>query len=243
MGRALIFLSVVALLGGATPCPAQLVAVDFVFDNKVTQTRDLPSLALQAARKSMVTGQNMSSDQLRALADAGDGLAAYRYAKVLQASAKPAKAGAAAHYYAIAAYTGRAFAVAPLVKLLVAEGDRYGPRLLTQCLNALTIQAKSGNARAAQALGQMYAKGTPFGQDLPQAQHFLAMAGQNDPAAAMKLALALIADPADAALDHSGARAALKVAAKGTNLQARVTALNLLRLLDTPAPLAAKDAP
>ena len=246
MTRAFILLLVLSLgqSARAGPDPAQLVKVDFVFDNKITHTLDLPTLDLQTARKSMVTGQKVSSDQLRALADAGDGLAAYRYAKLLQASAKPAKTGAAAHYYAIAAYTGRAFAVGPLAKLLVAEGESYGPKLLKQCKNALTIQAMSGNAHAAQALGQMYSTGAPFGRDLPQAQHFLAMAGQSDPAAAMKLALVLLSDPTDAALDHAGARAALTLAAQGTtSLSAKVTALNLLHLLDKPATLATKDAP
>lgn len=245
MGKSLIVMLFLSLPLGALaePPPADLVQVDFVFDNKVTHTRDLPSAALQAARKRMVSGGNVTTSQLRALADAGDGLAAYRYGKLLQASVPPAKAGAAAHYYAIAAYTGRAFAVAPLAKLLVAEGDDYGPSLLQQSLNALTIQAISGNAKAAQVLGQMYSEGVPFGRDLMQAQHFLAMAGQNDPLAALKLGIVLITDPADAALDHVGARAALTLAANSDNLSAHVTAQNLLRLLDTPATIATKAAP
>lgn len=247
MGRAFGILLALSLaqnvLAAPVPPPADLILVEFVFDNKITHTLDLPTLDLQTARKSMVTGQSVSSDQLRALADAGDGLAAYRYAKVLQASTNPAKTGAAAHYYAIAAYTGRAFAVGPLAKLLVAEGKSYGPNLLKQCLNALNIQAISGNAKAAQALGQMYSSGAPFGRDLQQAQHFMTMGGQSDPAAAMKLALVLLSDPIDAALDHAGARAALMLASKGTNLSARVTAQNLLHLLDQPATLATKDAP
>ena len=66
---------------------------------------------------------------------------------------------------------------------------------------------------------------------------------QSDPAAAMKLALVLLSDPTDAALDHAGARAALTLAAQGTSLSAKVTAPNLLHLLDKPATLATKDAP
>jgi hypothetical protein len=227
----------------AEQVPAALISVEFVFDNKVTHTLDLPSAALRAARKSMVTGGKVSSSQLRALADAGDGLAAYRYGKVLEAADPPAKAGGAAHYYAIAAYTGRAFAVAPLAKLLVAEGDTYGASLLKHSLNALTVQAISGNAQAAAMLGQMYIDGVPFGRDTNEAQHFLSMAGQNDPAAALKLGIALITDPADARLDHVGARAALILAANGTNLSARVTAQNLLRMLDNPTTPNAKVTP
>ena len=220
-----------------------VIQIDFVFDNKVTHTRDLPSASPHAARKRMVTGGKVSGNELRALADAGDGLAAFRYGKLLQASVPPAKAGSAAHYYAIAAYTGRAFAVLPLGQLLLSEGADYGPSLLEQSLNALTVQAISGNAKAAQLLAQMYTTGVPFGHDPGQAKHYTVLAGQEDPAGALKLGIALINDPADAALDHAGARAALTLAADSTNLSAQITAQNLLRLLDTPATLSTKVTP
>jgi TPR repeat protein len=215
------------------PKPA-ITPVEFVFDNRVNHTKDLPTAALQAARKRMVTGQKISTSDLRALADHGDGLAAFRFARMLQGKTPPPKRGVAAHYYAISAYTGRHFAVPELVRLLVAEGAGYSDNLLSQCLNALTIQAISGNAKAALALGQMYADGQPFGRDLAESQRFLALAGQSDPAAALKLGLALMGDPADAALNHAGARAALTLAAGSTDLSARITAENLLNLLDAP---------
>lgn len=217
--------------------------VEFVFDNKVTQTKDLPTASLQAARKRMVSGGKILNRDLQALADHGDGLAAFRYARVLQALVPAVKPGAAAHYYAISAYTGRSFAVPPLAKLLVTEGAGYKPSLLTQCLNAMTIQAIGGNATAAQLLGQMYSDGVPFGRDLMQAQHFLSIAGKTDPAAALRLGMALLADPADIALDHAGAKAALELAASGENLSARVTAENILQLLNTPPSPIEKAAP
>lgn len=242
MDKALFLAMLLALTLGETtqagPLPAAVIRVDFKFDNKVNHTRDLPSMSLQSARKRMVGSGKVSLNELRALADAGDGLAAFRYAKALQEATPPAKAGAAAHYYAISAYTGRSFAVRPLGRLLLSEGAGYSPSLLKQSLNALTIQAISGDADAAQLLGKMYSDGLPFGRDLGQAQHFLALAGQSDPGAALKLGIALMSDPADAALDHVGARAALGLAADGPNLSARVTAENLLRLLDGPAPAA-----
>ena len=244
--RGLIILVLALVLGLpalAGPRPGDLVQVDFVFDNKVTRTKDLPSAALQSARKRMVTGGRVSTNELRALADAGDGLAAFRYGKFLQTLVPPSAPGAAAHYFAIAAYTGRSFAVPPLAKLLVEEGSAYRPSLLTQSLNALTIQAISGNAEAATVLGRMYNDGVPFGRDLVQAQHYLALAGQSDPAAALALGIALLSDPADAALSHAGARSALGLAASSGNLSARVTAENLLRLIDTPSTLEQKAAP
>lgn len=212
---------------------ATILPVEFVFDNNVRRTKDLPTSALRAARRAMISGAEISTSDLQALADAGDGLAAFRFAKFLQEVGKPDPDGVAAHYYAIAAYTGRAFAVPPLARLLRNDGAGYKASRLANALNAMTVQALSGNSEAATLLGQMYAEGTPFGRDITKAQALLEMstAGENT-AAALKLGIALMADRADAAAGHPGARAALRHAASGTDLAVRVTAENLLRLLD-----------
>ncbi|MDP3342287.1 hypothetical protein [Frigidibacter sp.] len=222
-----------------------VVKVDFVFDNAVRKTRDLPTSALRAARRQMIAGEPMSGSKLQMLADAGDGLAAFRYAKQLQEEGKPDPSGATAHYFAIAAYTGRAFAVAPLARLLKADGSTYSASRLRHCLNAMTVQALSGNAEAATLLGEMYADGTPFGRDLAQAQHFLGMGtGDVSRKAALSLGLALLSDPEDAAAGHVGALSALRVAAEGEDLSVRVTAENLLRQIEAaPAPGAAPENP
>lgn len=217
------------------PVP-QWTAVDFVFDNAVRRTNDLPTAQLRAARRRMIAGETLRFDDLRALADAGDGLAAFRLARLMQDSATPDTTGTKAHYYAIAAYTGRDFAVPPLARLLAQEGAGYSTARLRHSLNAMTVQAISGNSIAATLLGQMYAEGVPFGKDLAQAQYFLAMAdGGGDPQAALQLGISLLSDPADIAADHAGARAALMLAGAGADLAVRVTAENLLRLID-PAP-------
>lgn len=208
--------------------------VEFVFDNQVKRTNDLPTAALRAARRKMVGGGYVGPSDLRALADAGDGLAAYRYAKMLQASGKPDPTGGAAHYYGIAAYTGRSFAVRPLARLLRQDGAGYSPSRLRNALNAMTVQALGGNAEAATLLGQMHADGVPFGRDLAQAQYFLTMAsGGGNPKAMLQLGVALMKDPGDAAAGHVGARSALTLASESDDLSVRITAENLLRLLDT----------
>jgi hypothetical protein len=182
----------------------------------------------------MIAGRKIGATGLRALADAGDGLAAFRYGKLLQDGPRPDPTGAAAHYYSIAAYTGRAFAVPPLARLLKEDGAGYSAGRLTHGLNAMTVQALSGNPVAATLLGQMYADGVPFGHDLAKAQSYLSMAsGGGSPRAVLQLGVALLDDPADAALGHPGARSALTLAAAGTDLSVRVTAENLLRLIDT----------
>lgn len=236
----------ICLAGPATAHPISLplvsheaeIRVDFVFDNAVRKTRDLPTAALQAARRKMISGAVMGPKSLRALADAGDGLAAFRYAKLLQADDAPDPTGAAAHYYAIAAYTGRAFAVPPLAKLLKDEGAGYSASRLTHALNAMTVQALSGNAVAATLLGEMFADGVPFGRDVAQAQTYLGMTtGGGSPRVALQLGVALMSDPADQAAGHPGAQSALILAASGDDLSVRVTAENLLRQLpQTPIP-------
>ncbi len=215
-----------------------LVQADFVFDNAVRKTRDLPTAALRAARREMIAGKDISATSLQALADAGDGLAAFRYAKLLGERAVPDPTGVAAHYYAIAAYTGRAFAVPPLASLLKDNGAAYSPSRLTHGLNAMTVQAFSGNPVAATLLGQMYVDGVPFGRDLDQARRFLDMASAGgSPKAVLQLAIVLMSDPVDAAAGHPGARSTLLLAAAGDDLAVRVTAENLLRLIDeTPIP-------
>lgn len=212
--------------------------VDFVFDNAVRKTRDLPTAALRAARKKMISGAQMRPKELQALADAGDGLAAYRFARYMQEQATPDPTGVAAHYYAIAAYTGRAFAVPPLGRLLKSDGAAYSASRLKHALNAMTVQAISGNAEATMLLGQMYSAGTPFGYDLAKAEGFLGMnPSGGSPKAVLQLGMALMADPADAASGHPGARSALTLAAEGEDLSVRVTAENLLRLIDRmPSP-------
>ena len=218
------------------PPPQGVTRADFVFDNAVRRTNDLPSAALRAARRKMISGAPMRSSDLQMLADHGDGLAAYRYAKLVQEMATPDLTGAAAHYFAIAAYTGRAFAVAPLARLLKAEGSTYSASRLRHGLNAMTVQALSGNEAAATLLGEMYAEGMPFGRDLALSQQFLGMAaGGGSPRSALNLGVALMTDPADMAAGHVGALSALGIAAAGDDLQVRVTAENLLRLME-PAP-------
>ncbi|WP_431298983.1 hypothetical protein [Tabrizicola sp. BL-A-41-H6] len=238
LALALIWLGVAAAAApirtGWQPASTDLLLrADFVFDNRVKRTNDLPTAALRAARRKMVGGGYIGPSELRALADAGDGLAAYRYAKMLQESGKPDPTGGAAHYYGIAAYTGRSFAVRPLARLLREEGAGYSPSRLKNALNAMTVQALGGNAEAATLLGQMYADGVPFGRDLAQAQYFLTMAsGGGNPKAMLQLGVALMKDPGDAEAGHVGARSALTLASESDDLSVRVTAENLLRLLD-----------
>lgn len=217
------------------PGIAKLFYADFVFDNAVRKTRNLPTEHLRALRRAMLAGEVLGMADLRDLADAGEGLAAFRLAKLLEAEGKPDPTGVAAHYYAIAAYTGRAFAVAPLARLLKEDGAGYSPSRLTNALNAMTVQTLSGDPQAATLLGQMYAEGSPFGLDAAKAQAYLAMASDGGSMPALlQLGVTLMTDPSDTAAGNPGARSALELAAAGDDLAVRVTAENLLRLMGPP---------
>lgn len=223
----------------ALPLPQVAVQLPIpVFDNRVARTSDLPTSALRNSRKRMLAGQTLSQSSLRALADNGDGLAAARFAGILIDTGKPELIEDAAHYFAIAAYSGRAFAVPALGRLLVSHGSTFSKGRLKNCLNAMTVQALSGNAVAATQLGQMYADGKPFGKDMVKAQEYLAVAaGEGNARAALNLGVALLSDPDDRAAGNVGARAALALAAGSEDLSARVTAENLLATLaPTPVP-------
>ena len=52
------------------PEAVQLLKADFVFDNAVRQTRDLPTAGLRALRRAMLAGGALGMADLRALADA-----------------------------------------------------------------------------------------------------------------------------------------------------------------------------
>ena len=207
--------------------------------NGVQRTDQLPTEHLRSLRKKMNAGRSLATRDLRALADAADGLAAFKYGKWLEEQGKPQLLPDATHYYAIASYTDRDFAVRRLVALLnLPNLELTGPRT-KEALDAMTHQAQTGNADAAMALSQMYASGTPFGKDADATRHWLevaANAGRGD--AAVKLALAYMVPTDGAAPDHARAREALELAVAQPDPGTKAMAKTLMARLGTmPAPL------
>lgn len=206
--------------------------------NGISRTDQLPTEHLRALRKKMNAGRSLATRDLRALADAADGLAAFKYGKWLEEQGKPQLLPDAVHYYSIASYTDRDFAVRRLVALLaLPDLELTGPRV-AEALDALTHQAQTGNADAAMALSQMYVSGDPFGKDPDATRHWLkvaADAGRGD--AAVKLALAYMMPNDGAAPDHTKAREALELAAMQPDPGTKAMAQTLLARLGTmPAP-------
>lgn len=227
----LALIAVLALMPMALPLQAQ--------GNGVSRTDQLPTEHLRNLRRKMNAGRTLATRDLRSLADAADGLAAFKYGKWLEEQGKPQLLPDATHYYAIASYTDRDFAVRRLVTLLSLPGlELTGPRI-NEALDAMTHQAQTGNADAAMALSQMYAAGKPFGKDPDATRHWLevaAKAGRGD--AAVKLALAYMMPTDGAAPDHALARAALELAAAQPDPGTKAMAKTLMaRLGQMPAPL------
>lgn len=224
-------MAALVLLPMALPVQAQT--------NGVQRTDQLPTEQLRNLRKKMTAGQTLATRDLRTLADAADGLAAFKYGKWLEEQGKPQLLPDAVHYYAIASFTDRDFAVRRLVALLTLPNlELTGPRT-NEALDAMTRQAQSGNADAAMALAQMYAAGRPFGKDPDATRKWLEVAangGRGD--AAVKLALIYMMPTDGAAPDHAKARAALALAASQPDPGTKAMAQTLLARLGTmPAPL------
>ena len=221
-------ISAVALFLAAMPAGA---------DGSAARPVQLPTEHLRSLHKKMIAGRTLGTRDLRALADAADGLAAFRYGKWLEDQGKSQLLPDAAHYYSIASYTDRDFAVRRLVALLVLPDLDLTPTRLGAALDALTHQANTKNADAAFALSNMYAAGHPFGKDPAAMLHWLEVAATNGRGdAAVKLALAYMVPTDGSPVDVAKARAALDLAAAQPDPGTKAMAQTLLaRLADMPS--------
>jgi hypothetical protein len=208
-------------------------------DDRVRETLDLPTWRLQQVRRRMLRGERISFDDMRTLADLGDGLASWRYANRLMALENPDLHSAAALYYATAAYTGRDYAVRPLVELLERRDVEISDARLRHLENALRSWALRGNTVARDALIDFYATGHPFGRHPDRARALRRdLAREGDVEAALAIVIEAMsggdAEPGDPQL-----LALLDTVAASGDLGMRATALNLRALLDAPRAAAA----
>lgn len=191
---------------------------------------------LKALRLEMYATKELPAAKLRVLADAKDGLAAFRYAQMLEISGAGDVQGDAAQYYTVALFTGRDFAVGRLVKLLKAGVLNAQPSRLQAARDALELRAKAGNDKAALALADMLIAGQPFGQDPVAARRWLQIAtDRQNGEAALKLAFSYLAPAAGQPANAQAARDALKIAAGLDIPGTQATAKTLLAQLGPPA--------
>ncbi len=199
---------------------------------------------LKDMRRAMLAGAEMSDADLRTLADAGEGLAAARFAQRLEERDDPALMDDAAHYYSIAVYVDRDFAVPRLLAILRRSDAEFGPARLRNIREVLDREAKQGNAVAAASLADLLMKGKGFEQDVPQARALLALAAEaGDSQAAIRLALSHFQGAPGFPADPQAARRALELALASPDPGVQSMALTLGRQLPDGAALVAAAVP
>ena len=200
--------------------------------------------ALINLRRQMLAGARLSDVQLRRLADAGEGLAAARFAQRLEARADPAVLDDAAHYYSIAVYVDREFALPRLLSVLRRPGLEIAPRRLKAIRQVLDNQVKLQNPIAAVGLANLLMRGQPFGQDIPGARDLLRIAAEaGDTDAAIRLAVSYIQGAPGLPPNPGAARDALALAMASPDPGVQSMAMALARNLPPGPPMRSDLAP
>jgi len=194
------------------------------------------SPALLTARLALVEGRTVPDAQLRAIADHGDGFAAWTYAETLNTRDARDQTVTMATYYAIAAETGRAGGVPRIIELVerpeFASATQDQRDRLEKLLLRYAIEEQ--HTQAALFLIKRYNLGTPFGNKTDQVVALLdSQARSGDARIALNLATQILQNPdARDAESLAKARDYLTTASQSETLSIRTTAENLLILLD-----------
>lgn len=192
---------------------------------------------LKALQKRMISKQKLKDSELQELADSGDGLAAFYYARRLEERKSTKVLPAAVHYYAMASYLGRAFAINRMIALMKSPDVTLSDKQIKNGKDALVKLAQSGNAAAALGLADMYAIGQPFAKDTALSRKWLMQAAKTgDANAAQKLAQAAIMPQDGSAPDLPAARAALALMIASKEPGKVAMAQTLLARLDATDP-------
>lgn len=171
---------------------------------------DPVALRLKTLHNRMTAKDPLNDAELQELADSGDSLAAFFYARRLEDRGTRQALPSAVHYYAMASYLGREFAMHRLIALMQSPEVSLTDAQIKGGSDALVKLARSGKTDAALGLSQMYAVGRPFPQDGMKSRQWLMQAAQaGDVDAAQKLAQAAMMPADGSPPDLPTARAAL----------------------------------
>lgn len=193
---------------------------------------------LKTLHKRMIAKQELTSSEMQELADSGDGLAAFYYARRLEETGRPSALPSAVHYYAMASYLGREFAMNRMIALMKSTEVTLSKAQTKNGKDALVKLAQSGNAAAALGLADMYAIGQPFAQDAAESRKWLMQAAQAGNAnAAQKLAQSAMMPQDGSPPDVPAARAALALMIASNEPGKVAMAQALLARLDATDPL------
>lgn len=193
-------------------------------------------LALQATRKNLLAGKRVTYKQLQALADAGDGVGAFKLAERIQKQADPKLATHALHYFSLAAYDGRSYAVRHMLNILANDQLELSPSHLASAEAALRAQARKGNAVAVDGLIELYSLGRPFGEKRDELESLLASgAGRKNGDTAFRMAVMLLSKPSRTPEQTEQATRYLDIARDKGSVGMKAAASNLLAQLTQPA--------
>lgn len=185
----------------------------------------------------MIAKQELKDSELQELADSGDGLAAFYYARRLEETGKTSVLPSAVHYYAMASYLDRDFAMHRLIALMKSPQVKLSASQVKNGKNALVKLALSGKTAAAIGLADMYAAGQPFAQDAVESRKWMMQAAAaGDANAAQKLAQAAIMPQDGSPPDVPAARAALALMLASNEPGKVAMAQTLLARLDATNP-------
>ncbi len=191
-------------------------------------------IALQTARKRLLAGKRVSYAELQALADARDGVGAFKLAERIQKQGDPKLATDALHYFAIAAYQDRGYAVRHMLDILGNDSLQLSPSHLESAEAALRLQARKGNEQAVEGLIRLYSEGRLFGDKRGELEALLASGtGKKNGDTAFKLAILLLSDRDRTPEQTEQATRFLAIAEENGSIGMKAAASNLLAQLQT----------
>lgn len=208
--------------------------ISVVVTKDVTVSKKLPTPELTDARKRMLTGKDVTPDELRQLADLGDSLAAQNYTRYLVANFATSTASDIAYYGTRALEAGHIWSLPYVVDALPRIDPATEPEPRKKAYAAVIYPyAWAGNSLALDALIDLNGEGKLFGPMSKATQDHIVALGEKggDGRVALRLALMLIQKTDRSKADIDMARHFLKLAQASDNFQVQVTATNLINLL------------
>lgn len=200
----------------------------------ISATRQLSDPALVRTRKAMIAKRPVSYSAVRALADRGDGWAALIAAKKLEERDDPTLAPHIAHYFGIAASTGRVGALFGMIRQIDAiDPETTPPARLAVLRKIVVAYAEAGNTVAIDAVLRYHASRTPFGSFDETVERIIS---ESPPEVAAPFLLRrgteILGDPTAGRAELEVAREYLERTVAGGGFELSLTAQNILPQLE-----------
>ncbi|MFT4960850.1 MAG: hypothetical protein ACI92Z_001935 [Paracoccaceae bacterium] len=236
---ALMGTSVLAENRMAFPVPVEKASrqISVTVTPGLRKTNGLPTSSLRQARRDMLAKKVVSDENLRALANRGDSLAAQKYMRLLveRHRGQPRSASDIAYYGAIAVGAGRVWSLPDMVEALYFLDAETEPKdRIKKYVSVLYPHAWAGNKLALDAVVDFNGQGRLFGNlSETTRKRILAQSEKNGGGRAeLRMAINLMQNPNRSEQETEWAREYLKLAMMADNLVIKTAASNLLPLLD-----------